>query len=230
MSGGPGGAVPLLVFYGGTFDPVHNGHIAIARAAHEALGSVVRLMPAADPPHRASPGATAAQRAAMLDLAVAGEEGLCVDRRELEREGRSYTVDTLRELRAAEGGEVPIVLLVGADSFLGLPDWKRWRDLFSLAHFVVAERPGDEYSLEALPEPLAGGVRERWVDDPSALAAAPSGRVLRLRQPLHDISATRLRARIAAGRPWRHLVPAAVADCIDRLGLYRDDADTASSL
>lgn len=223
----------LVVLHGGTFDPVHNGHLAIARAAHEALGSVVRMMPAADPPHRPPPGATAAQRAEMLDLATAGEPGLAVDRRELGRDGPSYTVLTLRELRAADP-DIPVALLVGADSFLGLPGWREWRALFGMAHFVVADRPGDDWRPDELPGPLGDEVRGRWTADPAALAAAPAGRLLRLGQPLYDVSASDLRARIAGGRPWRHLVPAAVAGYIGRHGLYagtgRDAATTASSL
>ena len=221
----------LVVFHGGTFDPVHNGHLAIARTAHEAFGSAVRMMPAADPPHRAPPGATAAQRAQMLDLATAGEAGLCVDRRELEREGPSYTVLTLRELRMADP-DVPVALLLGADSFLGLAGWREWRALFDMAHFVIADRPGADWQPDALPGPLADEVRGRWTNSPAALAAAPAGRVLRLGQPLQDVSATDLRARIAAGHAWKHLVPDAVAGYIERLGLYRDRdaATTASSL
>ncbi|MGO1540790.1 MAG: nicotinate-nucleotide adenylyltransferase [Luteimonas sp.] len=226
-------AAALVVLYGGTFDPVHNGHLAIARAAHQALGSVVRMMPAADPPHRPPPGASAAQRADMLDRAVAGKPGLCVDRRELERDGPSYTVLTLRELREADP-DVPVALLLGADSFLGLAEWREWRALFDMVHFVVAERPGGDWRPDALPGPLAAQVRGRRVDDPAALAAAPAGRVLGLDQPLHDVSATGLRARIADGRPWRHLVPEAVAGYIGRHGLYRksghDAAATTSSL
>lgn len=223
----------LVVLYGGTFDPVHNGHVAIARAAHAALGSTVRMMPAADPPHRPPPGATAAQRARMLDLAVAGEPGLCVDRRELERDGPSYTVLTLRELRAADP-RVPVALLVGADSFLGLPGWRQWRELFRLAHFVVADRPGQALEPQALPGELAAEAAGRWAADPAALLDAPAGRVLRLGQPLHDVSATGLRDRIRGGRRWEHLVPEAVAAHIRRHGLYgasgRDAADAASSL
>lgn len=219
----------LMILYGGTFDPVHNGHLAIARAAWQRLGSPVRMMPAADPPHRPPPGASAQDRAEMLALAVADEPGLCVDRRELERTGRSYTVDTLRALRADEP-DLPVAMLLGADSFLSLPGWKDWRDLFGLVHFVVAERPGEDSVLDPLPEPLAAEVRGRWTEDGAALAAAPAGRVMRLGQPLHDVSATALRSRIAAGRPWQHLVPAPVAALIRTRGLYRDAANTASWL
>lgn len=219
----------LVLLHGGTFDPVHNGHLAIARAAGQTLGCKVRLMPAADPPHRTPPGASAAQRARMLDLATAGDPGLCVDRRELQREGPSYTVQTLRELRAGDP-DVPVALLLGADAFLGLPGWREWTLLFGLAHFVVAGRPGLDLSPDSLPPLLSAEAGGRWTDDPAALRAAPAGRVLLLRQPLHDVSATDLRARIAAGRPWRHLLPGPVADYIQRHRLYRDAGATASSL
>lgn len=210
---------PLFVLYGGTFDPVHDGHLAIARAARDALEATIRLMPAADPPHRAPPGATADQRAGMLDLAVAGEPGLCVDRRELHRDGRSYSIDTVLELRAEIGGDLPVALLVGADSFVGLPGWHRWRELFDQVHFVVAQRPGSPLD-DALPPELAAALDGRWCASPAALREVPSGRVLPLSQPLHDESATSIRARIAAGEPWREQVPAAVARYIQSHRLY----------
>ncbi len=209
----------LLIFYGGTFDPVHDGHLAIARAAREALDATIRMMPAADPPHRSPPGATAMQRAEMLDLAVAGERGLCVERRELRREGRSYSVDTLLELRAEHGADAAIALLVGADSFVGLPDWHRWRELFDQAHFVIAERPGSPLDHGLRPE-LAAALAGRWRDSPAALRDAPAGFVFRLRQRLHGESATTIRQRIAGGLAWREMVPAAVAGYIERHGLY----------
>ncbi|HRP72593.1 MAG TPA: nicotinate-nucleotide adenylyltransferase [Luteimonas sp.] len=209
----------LLVFYGGTFDPVHQGHLAIARDARDALGCTIRLMPAADPPHRAPPGANAAQRAEMLAQALEGEPGLALDQRELHRDGPSYSVDTLRGLRAEFGETAPIALLIGADSLLGLPSWHQWEALFDLAHFVVAERPGN--ALDGpLPPALAAATEGRWADTPEALREAPAGRLLRLRQPLRPGSATEVRRRIAAGEPWRTLVPAAVAGYIVRHGLY----------
>ena len=151
------GPAALRVFYGGTFDPVHHGHLAIARAAHVTLGVPVALMPAADPPHRPPPGASAADRVAMLELALAGEPGLALDLRELARPGRSYSVDTLRALRDELGEAAPLALLVGADSFLGLPTWKAWEALLDLAHFVVAERAGSPLEA-ALAPPLAAAV------------------------------------------------------------------------
>lgn len=228
----------LDVLYGGTFDPVHVGHLAIARAARDALDASIRLMPAADPPHRPPPGADANQRARMLDLAVAGEPRLQVDRRELQRSGRSYTIDTLRGIRAEVGDRQPLALLVGADSFLDLPQWKDWQALFDLTHFVVADRPGSSPDKRVLdggvPEPLKAFVADRWRDSADALRAAPAGGIVRLHQPLQAESATAVRQRIADAAPWRALVPPAVAEYIQRHGLYRnttgDETGTAPSL
>jgi len=221
----PDGA--LRVLYGGTFDPVHEGHLAVARSARSRLGATVSRMPAADPPHRALPGASATHRCRMLELGVAGERGLAVDRRELAREGRSYTIDTLRALRNEIGDAAPVALLLGGDSFLGLPKWKQWRELFPLVHIVVAERPGSGLD-GAMPDELAAEVRGRWNDDAAALAHSAGGLVHRLRQPLHAASASEVRARIAAGGAWRPLVPPAVAAYIDRHRLYAA-GDAASS-
>jgi nicotinate-nucleotide adenylyltransferase len=218
----------LQLFYGGTFDPIHNGHLAIARAARDEVHAPVRLMPAADPPHRAPPGASAAQRAHLLDLAVRDEADLYVDRRELRRaertpEARSYTVDTLHELRAELGDAVPVALLIGADSLLGLPTWRAWRSLFALTHFIVADRPGSPLDA-GLPDELADVLAPRWASHPDALTDAPAGRVYRLSHPLQPESATDIRRRIAAGDPWRHLVPAPVAAAIADERLYLDRA------
>ncbi|MET1025280.1 MAG: nicotinate-nucleotide adenylyltransferase [Pseudoxanthomonas sp.] len=208
----------LTLIYGGTFDPFHNGHLAIARIAGAALSTPVTLIPAADPPHRPPPGANARQRLAMLESAVAGDPGLRVDRRELDRPGRSYTVDTLRGLRDERGPDAPLALLVGADSFLGLPDWHDWEALFDLAHFVVADRSGS--LITTVPPALAAKCASRWTQSPGALHATPSGRVLCLHQPLHDASASEVRRRIAAGVPWQALVPPPVAAFIRAHGLY----------
>ena len=211
----------MFVLYGGTFDPVHDGHLAIARAARDTLQAEIRLMPAADPPPRPPPGAGGSDRAAMLELAVAGETGLRVDLRELRRDERSWSVDTLRALRREIGDERPVALVLGADSFAGLPTWKDWQALPGLAHFVVASRAGTPLDPRELDPALAEAIEGRIVDDPAALRAAPAGAVLYLGQPLHPQSATAIRAAIAAGEAWRDLVPAAVAAYIDRHGLYR---------
>jgi nicotinate-nucleotide adenylyltransferase len=208
-------AIELL--YGGTFDPVHAGHLAVARAARDALHADVAFLPAADPPHRPAPGASAEQRAHLLALAIAGEPGFRLDLRELQRPGPSYTVDTLRDWRAERGPEAPLAWLTGADAFRGLPDWHRWQDLFGLAHFVVAVRPG--HDLAVLPPALEAACAGRW-RSPSALAETPAGGLCRLSMPLHPASATELRRRLRGGEPHGGWLAPAVAAHIAREGLY----------
>jgi len=221
----PPAPVALL---GGTFDPVHYGHLRFADAVRRALGlSQVRLVPARDPPHRDRPKASAADRLAMLELAVTEFPGLVVDDRELRREGRSYTVDTLTDLRSEFPGR-PLLLLLGADAFRGLPTWHRWRELFDLAHLVVVERPGVDLEA-ALPPPLLAILRERLVADPEQLLSRPAGAILR--QPIAplDISATGIREHIARGAGAaemnRGLLPPAVLAYIDLHHLYRPGSD-----
>lgn len=214
----------LRAFYGGTFDPVHNGHLAIARIAKDALGTTLWLLPAADPPHRAPPGASADHRAAMLALALDGQTGLRVDRRELDRriaqpDTPSYTIDTVRELRAKYGNDAPLAFVVGADSFIGMPSWHAWPELLGAAHWVVAERPGSPLD-EHLPPELARAAAGRWTLNAAALRDAPGGKVLRLRQPTTPESASQVRKRIADGQTWHHLVPPAVGRYIVEHGLY----------
>lgn len=214
----------LQVWYGGTFDPIHDAHMAIARAARDALGATVHLLPAADPPHKDATHADASQRARMLDIAIAGEPGLRVDRRELRRGGPSYSVDTLAELRAELGPDAPIAWLVGGDSLLSLHTWHRWRELFTHAHVLAVQRPGAMLEAATMgsrsPEVMAE-VGPRW-REVSALRDSPSGgfAVLEL-ENLRPESSTELRRRIAAGEGWRDWVPAPVAGYILHRGLYR---------
>lgn len=220
-------SAPLRVFYGGSFDPVHNGHLAIARAARDALHAEVALLPARDPPHKATTHADAEQRAQLLELAIEGEPGLHVDRRELHRAGPSYTFDTLAELRAELGAAAPLAWLIGADSLLQLHTWHRWRELFDLAHVVAVQRPGaevDAVRLRAEAPAVLEEIGQRWLP-PEALADSPHGGFALL--PLAELrpeSSTELRRRIAAGEPWRDWVPERVAARIVQLNLYRDPA------
>ena len=223
----------LRIFYGGTFDPVHNGHLAIARTARDALDAEVRLLPAADPPHKGPTHADAHQRARMLDLAVAGEPGLRVDRRELRRAGPSYTIDTLQELRAELGADAPIVWMIGSDSLGELHTRHRWRELFDYGHLLVVQRPGTQLDLAWVgtkaPE-VRAEVEPRW-RDAGELAAAPAGgvAVLPLLQQRPE-SSTELRHRIATAGDWRDWVPPSVAGYIERHELYSSPAATPASL
>ena len=207
---------------GGTFDPVHVGHLRAAIEVREALDlAEVRLIPAHVPPHRPQPVASAAHRLAMLRLAVRGVPGLAVDDRELRRQGPSYTVDTLAGLRE-ELGHRPLCLLVGDDAFRGLPSWHRWQALFELAHVVVMQRPPLPGTSAVMPAPLAQQVRERLADAPQALAGAPAGRILQQAIPPLDVSATRIRALLRAGHSARFLVTDGCLRYIRRHHLYND--------
>lgn len=217
-------ALPMLVCYGGTFDPVHNGHLAVARTVRDALSARVALFPAHDPPHKGPTRADARQRAAMLDLAVVGEPGLSVDRRELNRQGLSFTVDTLAELRGSLGREAPIAWLIGADSLLQLASWHRWRELFDLAHLLVVDRPGAAVDADALAQQapdVHAEIAPRW-QSPGCLAATAHGHIAQVPMPaLRPESSTELRRRIRDGEPWHDWVPPAVAAYIIRHGLYK---------
>ncbi|MEW9623647.1 nicotinate-nucleotide adenylyltransferase [Rhodanobacter geophilus] len=207
---------PLAIF-GGTFDPIHIGHLTVAWEAAELLDAEVRLMPANVPPHRSPPLASAAERVAMLRAALAGQSRLVLDARELERDGPSYTVDTLHELRAEQGAR-PLVLLLGADAFAGLPTWNRWRELFDFAHVGVLSRPGAEV---ARPAVLAEEVAARRVDNVAALHAEPCGKLVELAVTPLEVSATRIRELLAAGRDPRYLLPAGLFDDPVLLAPYR---------
>ena len=218
----------ILGVFGGTFDPVHCGHLALARELRTALGlSAVRFIPAGDPPHRGAPTATAADRLAMVELAIAGEPGLEVDPREVRAARRSYTVLTLLELRDEDPVRT-LALIVGADTFLGLPTWHRWREIFALSHVVVVPRPG--VALEtALPAELAPEWEKRYVRDAAALCRSRAGAVILQPITAHPISASAIRERLAEGTAGidavRGLLPATVLAYIERNQLYRPRQD-----
>ncbi len=207
---------------GGTFDPIHYGHLRLAEEAADAcaLGRI-QLIPAALPNLRSAPRTPAQHRLEMARLAAAGNPRLAVDGRELLRAGTSYTVDTLQSLRDELGMEVPLCLVLGADAFLRLPAWSRWSRLFELAHIVVATRPG--YDLDAAVDQSAElGVewRRRRVAEPSAVRAHPAGAIAAIAIPLLEISASAVRARIAQRASVRYLLPPIVLDYIAEHHLY----------
>src|SRR5438046_5526680 len=170
-------ATPLGLL-GGTFDPVHYGHLRLADDVRAALAlPEVRLIPAGDPPHRSAPHASASDRLAMLELARAEFPSLAVDPREIHRGGKSYTILTLKALRADDLRR-PLLWIIGADSFIGLPQWHRWQELFNLDHLIVAERPGLLLD-QALPVALVPEWKARLISDPAPLRERPFGSVYR---------------------------------------------------
>ena len=212
-------AGPLGLF-GGTFDPIHLGHLRLAETAREALGLArVRLIPAGQPPHRATPGASGEHRLAMARLATADNPAFEVDPAEVAAAQASFTILTLERLRAELGSAQPLVLLLGVDAFLGLPTWRRWTELLDFAHLAIASRPG--YTLDAaqMPPALADLV-VRHRAGPSALGSAPAGAIVTFETVPMAISATDIRARAAAGLSLRYLLPPPVVDYISRHQLY----------
>ena len=218
------------LFYGGTFDPVHLGHLQVARTIALRMDAPVLLVPAADPPHRPAPGASAQQRAHMLDLAVAGDPLLGVDRRELRRDAPSYTVDTLAALRAELGPSACIVWVLGVDSVLKLAHWHHWQRLLELANLLAVQRPLTQVGrawLHANAPEVHAELAPRWTVL-ERLARRPAGGYAAIAlRPLRRESASEVRVRIAQGKPWKALVPPAVASFIESAGLYGARAGAA---
>jgi nicotinate-nucleotide adenylyltransferase len=208
---------PIGIF-GGTFDPIHYGHLRTALELLQALRlAEMRFMPAGNPPHRDLTIANAESRLNMVRAAIAGQPGFTLDDREVRREGPSYSVDTLTELRA-EHRNRSLCLIVGIDAFLGLPKWHQWREILQLAHLIVAHRPGWR-------APSMGPLGELLVD-------RGTGRINDLHESLAgciyihagtqlEISSTEVRKLIAAGRDPRYLMPDAVRAIIEETQCYR---------
>ena len=210
-------SLSLLPVFGGTFDPVHIGHLRSALEVREALACErVLMVPAGQPPHGKQPVATAAQRLQMLQIATAGVPALQVDAREIERPGLSYMVDTLQGLRE-EYPAAALCLIVGNDAFAGLPAWHRWRDLPELAHLVVLQRPGGD---SVLADELVSLLEARRVADAAALTTRRNGLIVELEVTPLAVASSQLRAAAAAGHSLEWLIPEPVLDYIDAEGLY----------
>ena len=202
---------------------MHYGHLRLATDVRNALAPIeVRLVPSGQPPHRRAPRASAHDRVAMLELAIEEFPGLVVDTREIVRRGKSYTVDTLAELRA-EMPRRPLALLAGADAFRGIPTWHRWKELFVLAHVIVIPRPGITLD-DGLPEPLAIEWRARRTEDAKLLRARVAGSIYLQRVAEHAISSTAIRAALVHGQAASveiaGLLPAAVLAYIESRRIY----------
>ncbi len=200
----------MIGIFGGTFDPVHNGHLRTALDVYEALGlRQLRFMPLGRAVHRAQPGGSAARRLAMLKAGISGQPGFVVDERELRQNRPSYTLHSLQSLRIELGGEMPLCWLLGRDAFNGFAEWYQPQRILERAHLVVMDRPG-----HGLPKDLAMQelMRGRVTEDPAVLRNSPAGKILFQAVTQMDISSSDIRQRLASGRSVRWLVPEAVRE------------------
>jgi nicotinate-nucleotide adenylyltransferase len=208
---------------GGTFDPVHFGHLRLAQEAAEILGlERVRWVPAGRPWHRTQPRAPAKHRLEMVRLAIRGNALFELDDAEIRQGSPGYTVETLERLREKLGAARPLVLLLGTDAFRGLTTWERWRELFELAHVFVAQRPGHSLTPGGMSAALASEWRKR-AGTPDALRRRPAGSIVAYGTTALDISASAIRAHFAQSRSPRYLLPSAVLDYIHAHRLYASD-------
>lgn len=210
----------LQALFGGTFDPVHYGHLLPVEALAEAINLTrVIIMPNNVPPHRPQPEATSQQRKAMLALAINDRPLFTLDERELRRDTPSYTAETLEIWRQESGPARPLAFIIGQDSLLSFPTWYRYDSILNYCHLIVCRRPG--YALEMRDE-----VHQRWLAqhltaDARELHTLPAGKIFLAQTPWFDISATEIRQRLRQNAPCDDLLPPAVLDYIVQQGLYR---------
>jgi nicotinate-nucleotide adenylyltransferase len=207
---------------GGSFDPIHFGHLRLAQEALDFLGlSHVRFIPAGHPPHRGPHKVADAHRVAMLELALRSNPSFRVDSREIGKTAPTYTIATLESLRADVGQETPLVLFVGADQFMVLHTWRRWEALTDLAHILVAMRPSTEpFTPDGLAPDVSAWFRSRWHDDPGVIRDRAAGYIFLLGLTPLAISSTAIRATIATGNSPRYLLPDPVLDYLRVNNLY----------
>ena len=210
----------MIGILGGTFDPIHFGHLRTALDVLETLGmEQLRFIPCGNPPHRDPPRASAAQRLAMLQAAIIAESRFVADDREIRRGGPSYMVETLESLRSEVGKQQALALILGLDAFAALTGWHRWQELIGLVHLVVMTRPGWSAGDILHPE-LQSLVSEHQVDDRESCNTRAAGGVIFCPVTQLNIASTDIRQRLQAGRDVRYLLPDSVLDLIKQQQLY----------
>jgi nicotinate-nucleotide adenylyltransferase len=210
---------------GGTFDPIHFGHLRMAQELAESLNlNEVRFIPAASPPHKASPQVNAEHRVAMVALGIAGNALFSLDQRELQRAGASYTIDTLLSLRAELGADVSLVLLLGSDAFSQFNRWQRWQEIIQHCHIALAHRPGAANSLDGggLAKELETFLGNHYTENAADLHSCAAGFVTMQSVTALDISSTAIRAALQQKHSVRYLLPDSVIDYIATHQLYAE--------
>jgi nicotinate-nucleotide adenylyltransferase len=213
----------FIGIFGGTFDPIHYGHLRIAEEVAETINlREMRFVPAGMPRLRPAPVASPQHRAAMVHAAIQNNPRFVLDERESRRPGTSYSVESLRELRQEMGKNVTLCFVMGADAFMKLAEWRSWRELLKLCHIIIAARPGHALATnhDVLPQELREECAQRWVSSAGSLEDAPNGLIYVAPTTLLDISATAIRARISAKSSVRYLLPDVVLDYIEMNHLY----------
>lgn len=210
----------LSAFFGGTFDPIHYGHLKAVTALAEEVGvAQVTLLPNHVPPHRPQPIASPQQRVDMVNLAIANNPLFVVDDRELHRTTTSYTIDTLESIRQERGHSSPLAFIIGQDALLTLHQWHRWQNLLEVCHLLVLARPG--YAVQMATPEMQHWLEQHQLKEVEQLTERPHGAVYLATTPLLDISATDIRQRYHQGLDGNRLLPPAVQGYIESQGLYR---------
>ena len=206
-----------IIIFGGTFDPIHNGHVTIANKLYELFGTPVTFVPTAAPNYKAQPIASNQQRLDILKLALDADPRYIIDEREIFADTYLPSYYSLTKLRDKVGKDIPIYFLIGGDSLLTLETWDNWQELFNLTNFIVALRPG--FDLHKMPKVIQQEFDNRIVAK-FADFNQPSGQIYLLELEPIDISSTQIRDKLAHGQTVNNLVPHKVADYIDSHKLY----------
>ena len=214
--------MPAIGILGGTFNPIHFGHLRMAQELADALNlDTVRFIPAANPPHKDAPDISAEQRAAMVKLAIANNQSFVFDDRELHRAGASYTLDTLLNLREEFGNETSITLFMGSDAFTKFNTWHRWQEIINLCHIALVQRPqlrGNEHKLSKTLETF---LHNHYSENGDDLHQQAAGFITMRQITALDISSTAIRDALRDGNSVRYLMPDNVIEYIQKHKLYR---------
>jgi nicotinate-nucleotide adenylyltransferase len=207
---------------GGTFDPIHNGHLRLAVEAHQQLKlDHVRLIPVNNPPHREIPIASSLQRQRMIELAITDQPAFTIDSRELERDTVSYSIDTLKSLRQEYTND-SLCLILGHDAFNKLDSWKDWQELLNYAHIIVANRPNESSTNISIE--LKSWIEQHQTTDKIDLEKKQSGFIYFITIPMLDISSSMIRHYYTQGKAVDDLLPTTINTYIEENNLYRDTA------